>query len=74
MDEDAPDEEYERDDDVPRPRAGSHMDMEPEGRDQFFTQKPAEVIDEESRLDKNNLEDADPGGGLKDEYVSMSTM
>ena len=55
-----------------RPREGSELDFEPEGEREFLTQEPAEVIDEDSRLDKNDLEDADPGGGKVDEYIDMS--
>lgn len=52
-----------------RPREGSEMDLEPEGPREHLTQEPAEVIDEDSRIDENDLEDGDPGGGKVDEYV-----
>ena len=55
-----------------RPREGSELDFEPEGEREFLTQEPAAVLDEDSRLDKNDLEDADPGGGKVDEYIDMS--
>ena len=52
-----------------RPREGSEMDLEPEGPREHLTQKPAETIDEDSRIDENDLEDGDPGGGKVDEFV-----
>ena len=49
-------------------RPGSEIDMAPEGDREFLTQKSAEMIDEDSRIDKNDLEDGDPGGGKVGEF------
>lgn len=51
----------------PSPRAGSHLDFEDD--ETQLTMEPADSLDEESRIDKDDLEDGDPGGGKKDEYV-----
>jgi len=52
------------------PRPGSELDMEDS---EVLSRAPAETIDEESRLDRNDLDDADPGGGKVDEYYDSTT-
>ena len=52
------------------PRPGSELDM---NDDEVLSQAPAETLDEESRLDRNDLNGADPGGGKVDEYYDSTT-
>jgi len=52
------------------PRPGSELDM---ADDEMLSQAPAETLDEESRLDRNDLNGADPGGGKVDEYYDSTT-
>ena len=51
----------------PSPRPGSQLDFEDDQT--ALTMEPAESIDEDSRVDENDLEDGDPGGGKVDEWV-----
>ena len=53
-------------------REGSVPELEPDGEREHLTQEPAASIDENSRIDENDLEDGDPGGGKVDEYVETS--
>lgn len=50
-------------------REGSVPELEPDGEREHLTQEPAASIDEDSRIDENDLEDGDPGGGKVDEFV-----
>ena len=55
----------------PSPREGSQLDFEDD--ETALTMEPAESIDEESRVDMNDLEDGDPGGGLEEVYYDSTT-
>ena len=55
----------------PSPREGSELDFEDD--ETALTMEPAESIDEESRVDMNDLEDGDPGGGLEEVYYDSTT-
>lgn len=67
LDVESTDSSREPEDVEPSPREGSHLDFEDD--ETALTMEPADSLDEDSRVDKNDLEDGDPGGGKVDEWV-----
>jgi len=67
LDVEQTDSSREPEDVDPSPREGSQLDFEDD--ETALTMEPAESLDEDSRVDENDLEDGDPGGGKVDEWV-----